>query len=45
MLASIEVLNIIIIIIIFIIIMNMYMAPILFSANRFTMLQKGLDEK
>ena len=50
MLASIEVLNIIIIIIIiiiilYIIIMNMYMAPILFSAKRFTMLQKGLDEK
>ena len=40
MLASIEVLNIIIIIII-----NIYMAPMLFSAKRFTILQKGLGEK
>ena len=42
MLASIEVLNIIIIIII---IINIYMAPMLFSAKRFTILQKGLGEK
>ena len=34
-----------IIIIIIIIIINIYIAPILFSAKRFTMLQKGLDKK
>ena len=28
-----------------IIIINIYIAPILFSAKRFTMLQKGLDKK
>ena len=33
------------IIIIIIIIINIYIAPILFSAKRFTMLQKGLDKK
>ena len=32
-------------IIIIIIIINIYIAPILFSAKRFTMLQKGLDKK
>ena len=26
-------------------IINIYIAPILFSAKRFTMLQKGLDKK
>ena len=36
---------VIIIIIIIIIIINIYIAPILFSAKRFTMLQKGLDKK
>ena len=30
---------------IIIIIINIYIAPILFSAKRFTMLQKGLDKK
>ena len=36
---------IIVIIIIIIIIINIYIAPILFSAKRFTMLHKGLDKK
>ena len=37
--------SLIIIIIIIIIIINIYIAPILFSAKRFTMLQKVLDKK
>ena len=36
---------IIIIKIIIIVVKNIYIAPILFSAKRFTMLQKGLDKK